>query len=682
MNSLLDFSGLPRFPDFKPALVTPAVEQLLAENRALIERAAAPGVPATWRDFVQPLEEANERLHRAWGMVGHLNAVMNSPELREAYNSNLPKVTQYYTDLGQHPGLYAQFKALKGGPEFEGLTRAQRKIVENELRDFRLGGVELPPEKKARFKEISERLSQISSRFSDNLLDATNAFAHHVTDPALAAGIPQDVLAAAREAAQAEGKPGWKFTLHAPSYLPVMQYAENRAFRELMYRAYVTRASEFGKPEWDNTSLIAEIVKLRREQALLLDFANYAEYSLEPKMAESPRQVLDFLYELAARAKPYAERDLREMTEFARNEIGLDKLEAWDLAFASEKLRAKRYAFSDQEVKQHFPETKVLPGMFKLVETLYGLKIEPATAPVWHPDVRFYSIRDRTGERVGQFYVDLYARPSKRGGAWMDDAITRRLKDGRVQSPVAYLNCNFSAPVGGKPARFTHEEVSTLFHEFGHGLHHLLTRVDYLGVSGINGVEWDAVELPSQFMENFCWEFDVLEPMTSHVDTGWPLPRALFDKMLAAKNFQSGMQTVRQIEFSLFDLRLHTDFEPAGAKTALELLDEVRARVSVVVPPAYNRFPHNFSHIFAGGYAAGYYSYKWAEVLSADAYSLFEENGVLDPATGQRFWNEILGMGGSRPALESFVAFRGREPKIDALLRHSGMSGGAGAQTL
>jgi oligopeptidase A len=631
---------------------------------------------------VQPRAEGNERLHRAWGMVGHLNAVMNSPELREAYNSNLPKVTQYYTDLGQHPGLYAQFKALKHGAGFGGLTRAQKKIVDNELRDSRLGGAELPPEKKARFKEISERLSQLSSRFSDNLLDATNAFAHHVTDPAVAAGIPQDVLAAAREAAQADGKPGWKFTLHAPSYLPVMQYAENRPFRELMYRAYVTRASEFGKPEWDNTSLIAEIVKLRREQAQLLDFSNYSEYSLEPKMAESPRQVLDFLNELAARAKPYAERDLREVTDFARNELGLDKLEAWDLAFASEKLRAKRYAFSDQEVKQHFPETKVLPGMFKLVETLYGLKIEPATAPAWHPDVRFYSIRDRARGMVGQFYVDLYARPSKRGGAWMDEAITRRLKGGRVQSPVAYLNCNFSGPVGGKPALFTHEEVSTLFHEFGHGLHHLLTRVDYLGVSGINGVEWDAVELPSQFMENFCWEFDVLEPMTSHVDTGRPLPRVLFGKMLAAKNFQSGMQTVRQLEFSLFDLRLHSDFDPAGAKTALELLDEVRARVSVVVPPAYNRFPHNFSHIFAGGYAAGYYSYKWAEVLSADAYSLFEENGVLDPATGQRFWNEILGMGGSRPALESFVAFRGREPKIDALLRHSGMSGGAGAPVI
>ena len=674
MNPLLDFSGLPRFADFTPALVTPAVEELLAENRALIERISAPGVPATWRDFVQPLEEANERLHRAWGVVGHLNAVMNSPELREAYNANLPKITQYYTELGQHPGLYAQFKVLKNGPGFGGLTRAQKKIVENELRDFRLGGAELPPEKKARFREISEQLSRLSSRFSDNLLDATNAFSHHITDPELTAGLPDDVLAAAREAAQAEGRPGWKFTLHAPSYLPVMQHAENRPFRELMYRAYVTRASEFGKPEWDNTALIAEIVKLRREQARLLDFANFAEYSLEPKMAESPRQVLDFLTQLAAQAKPYAERDLRELKEFARAGLRLERLEAWDLAFASEKLRAQRFAFSDLEVKQYFPETKVLPGMFRLVETLYGLRIEPAPAPAWHPDVRFYSIRGRSGTPIGQFYVDLYARPSKRGGAWMDDAITRRLKNGTVQAPVAYLNCNFSAPVGGKPAHFTHEEVTTLFHEFGHGLHHLLTRVDDLGVSGINGVEWDAVELPSQFMENFCWEFDVLEPMTAHADTGQPLPRALFDKMLAAKNFQSGMQTVRQLEFALFDLHLHTDFDPAGSKTVLELLNEVRARVAVVFPPAYNRFPHNFSHVFAGGYAAGYYSYKWAEVLSADAYSLFEENGVLDPRTGERFWNEILAVGGSRPALESFVAFRGREPRIDALLKHSGMT--------
>ena len=675
MNPLLDFSGLPRFAEFKPEFIAPAVEQLLAENRALIERVSAAGVPATWRDFVQPLEDANERLHRAWGVVGHLNAVMNSPELRDAYNANLAKVTQYYSELSQHEGLHARFKALRTSTGFEALTRAQRKIVENELRDFRLGGADLSPEHKKRFKDINERLSQLSSRFSDNLLDATNAFEHVVADPAEIVGIPQDVLETARAAAQSDGKQGWKFTLHAPSYLPVMQYADHRGLRELMYRAYVTRASEFGKAEWDNTSLIAEIVQLRAEQARLLDFASYAEYSLEPKMAESPQQVLEFLDQLASRARPYAERDLKEVTDFARTELALVRLDAWDMAYASEKLRAKRYAFSDQEVKQYFSETRVLPGMFGVVEALYGVRIEPAQAPVWHPDVRFYAIRDRTGSLIGQFYVDLYARPSKRGGAWMDEAITRRVKDGRVQEPVAYLNCNFSSPVGGRPAQFTHEEVNTLFHEFGHGLHHLLTRVDYLGVSGINGVEWDAVELPSQFMENFCWEWDVLRPMTAHAETGDPLPRALFDKMLAAKNFQIGMQTLRQIEFALFDLRLHHDFDARGARTALDLLQEVRARVAVVVPPAFNRFPNNFSHIFAGGYAAGYYSYKWAEVLSADAYSLFEENGVLDPGTGQRFRDEILGMGGSRPALESFVAFRGREPSIDALLRHNGMSG-------
>jgi oligopeptidase A len=673
MNPLLDFSGLPRFPEIKPEHVTPAVEQLLAENRAVVERVALDRSEPTWRDFLQPMEDANERLHRAWGVVGHLNAVMNSPELREVYNANLPAVTQYYTEVGQHEGLHAKFKALSAGAAFRGLTPAQKKIVENELRDFRLGGAELPAAEKKRYQEISERLSQLSASFSDNLLDATNAWSHYA-DAAEIPGIPEDVLEAAREAAQADGKPGWKFTLHAPSYLPVMQYAEHRGLRERVYRAYVTRASEFGKPEWDNTPLIVEILKLRREIARLLDFESYAEYSLEAKMAESPRQVLDFLGQLAARARPYAVRDLEEVSAFARDELNLKRLEAWDLAYASEKLRAKRYSFSDQEVKQYFPETRVMPGMFKLVETLYGLKIEPATAPVWHSDVRFYSIRDRAGELVGQFYVDLYARPSKRGGAWMDETLARRVKDGRVQKPVAYLNCNFSPPVGGKPALFTHEEVNTLFHEFGHGLHHLLTRVDYLGVSGINGVEWDAVELPSQFMENFCWEWDVLAPMTAHVDTGAPLPRELFDRMLAAKNFQSGMQTVRQLEFALFDLHLHHDHDPSGPKSALGLLDEVRARVAVVRPPDYNRFPHNFSHIFAGGYAAGYYSYKWAEVLSADAYSLFEENGVLDSSTGQRFWKEVLAMGGSRPALESFVAFRGREPKIDALLRHNGMT--------
>ncbi|MGQ0525630.1 MAG: M3 family metallopeptidase [Betaproteobacteria bacterium] len=679
MNPLLDFSGLPRFDDFKPEYITPAVEQLLAENRALIVRLAAPEVPATWRDFVAPLEEANERLSRAWGQVGHLNAVMNSPELRDSYNANLPRITQYYTEISQHQGLFDKFKTLAASPGFAELAPAQRKIVENELRDFRLGGAELPAEDKARFMTIRERLSQVSSRFSDNLLDATNAFAHYVTSEKDLGGVPDDVCRVARDAAQAEGRDGWKFTLHAPSYLPVMQYADNRNFRERMYHAYVTRAAEFGKPEWDNTALMAEIVNLRSEMARLLGFASYAEYSLEPKMAESPQQVLDFLGELAARARPYAERDLQELTQYAREALQLPDLAAWDLAYASEKLRMARYAFSDQEVKQYFPETTVLPGMFRLVETLYGLRITPSEAPKWHNDVRFFAIHDRSGALVGQFYADLYARPSKRGGAWMDEAITRCLKAGRVQAPVAYLNCNFSAPVGDNPALFTHDEVITLFHEFGHGLHHLLTRIDHLGVSGINGVEWDAVELPSQFMENFCWEWDVLQPMTRHVATGASLPRALFDKMVAAKNFQSGLQTVRQIEFALFDLHLHHDFDPRGATTVLQLLDQIRSRVAVIQPPAYNRFPNSFSHIFAGGYAAGYYSYKWAEVLSADAYSLFEETGVLNPETGRRFRDEILGVGGSRPALDSFKAFRGREPRIDALLRHSGMSGGAGA---
>ena len=673
MNPLLDFSGLPRFADFAVEHVTPAVDTLLAENRAMVAKLTAPEVPATWHDFVEPLEDANERLGRAWGQVGHLNAVMNSPELREVYNANLPKITQYYTELSQHAGLYGKFKALRQSADFDVLTHAQKRIIDNELRDFRLGGAELGAEDKARFMAIRERLSQLSSRFSDNLLDATNAFAHYVNDPAELSGIPQDVLEAAREAAKADGREGWKFTLHAPSYIPVLQYADNRALRELMYREYVTRAAEFGKPEWNNTPLISEILKLRREMARMLGFANYAEYSLTPKMADTPQQVLEFLNELATRAKPYAQRDLDEVTAFARAELGMNELATWDLAYASEKLRVARYAFSDQEVKQYFPETTVMPGMFRLVETLYGLTITPAEAPVWHPDVRFYALRDRAGTLVGEFYVDLYARPSKRGGAWMDEAITRRRKAEGIQAPVAYLNCNFSAPVGGKPAVFTHDEVITLFHEFGHGLHHLLTRVDYLGVSGINGVEWDAVELPSQFMENFCWEWDVVEPMTQHVETGKRLPRALFDKMLAAKNFQSGLQTVRQLEFALFDLHLHYDFEPEGTMTPLELLQKVRQRVAVVFPPDYNRFPNNFSHIFAGGYAAGYYSYKWAEVLSADAYSLFEEHGVLDPDTGKRFWNEILGVGGSRPAIESFVAFRGREPRIDALLRHSGM---------
>jgi oligopeptidase A len=607
-----------------------------------------------------------------------MNAVMNSPELREAYNANLPKVTQYYTELSQHAGLYAKLKQLAASPEYAELSRARKKVIGNELRDFRLGGAELPADKKARFMKLREDLAQASSKFSDNLLDATNAFSHLVERRETLAGIPEDALEAAQQAAREAGKTGWLFTLHMPSYMPVMQYADDRSLRETLYRAYVTRASELGPtgacataPEWDNAPLIAAMLERRAELAQLVGFHNFAEYSLEPKMARSPLQVLEFLDELAARAKPYAERDLAELSGFARSRLGIDQLQAWDLAYASEKLRVERYAFSDQEVKQYFPETQVLTGMFRVVETLYGIRIAPAQAPVWHPDVRFFEITAGSGETVGHFYVDLYARASKRGGAWMDEAITRRRKAGRVQTPVAYLNCNFSAPVGGRPAYFTHDEVSTLFHEFGHGLHHLLTRVDELGVSGINGVEWDAVELPSQFMENFCWDWNALEPLSAHAETGQPLPRALFDKMLAAKNFQSGMQMLRQIEFSLFDMRLHTEF--GAYRSAQELLDEVRRQVAVYVPPPYNRFPQSFSHIFGGGYAAGYYSYKWAEVLSADAYSLFEENGGLSSAIGERFRDEILAMGGSRPALESFVAFRGREPKIDALLRHSGM---------
>jgi oligopeptidase A len=674
MNPLLDFSGLPRFADIRPEHVTPAVDVLIGENRALIERLATSPDAPTWEGFAAPLDDANERLSRAWGQVGHLNAVMNSPELREVYNGNLPRISAYYTELSQDERLYAKFKAMRDAPGFAQLDPAQRRIIENELRDFRLGGAELPPARKARFKAIRAELDKLSSRFNDNVLDATNAFSHFVTDEAQVRGIPADVLEAARNAASAEGKAGWKFTLHMPSYLPVLQYADHRPLRELMYRAYVTRASEQGDAAWNNTPLIDDILRLRGEAAALLGFRSYAQLSLTPKMAESPEQVLAFLQDLGARVKPFAERELADLQRFARTELGLESLEAWDVSYASEKLRVARYAFSEQEVKQYFPESKVLPGMFRLVETLYRVRIGPAEAPLWHPDVRFFDIRDASGELIGQFYLDLYARPSKRGGAWMDDAITRKRLAGGVQKPVAYLTCNFSAPVGGRPALFTHSEVTTLFHEFGHGLHHLLTQVEHRGVAGINGVEWDAVELPSQFMENFCWEWDVLQGMSRHVDSGDALPRALFEKMLAAKNFHNGLQFVRQLEFALFDMRLHHDFEPGGALTPLQLLEEVRRQVAVVMPPSYNRFPNSFSHIFAGGYAAGYYSYKWAEVLSADAYSLFEEQGVLNPEVGERFWREILSVGGSRPALESFVAFRGREPSIEALLKHSGMA--------
>jgi len=683
-NPLLDFSGLPRFAEFKPEFVTPAIDQLLSDARAAVEQAVAVGTPAEWAAFVAPLDDANEKLGRAWGQVSHLHSVMDSPALREVYNVNLQKITVYYAELGQNEALFTKFKALKAGAGFAALSDARRKIVDNELRDFRLGGAELPADKKARFMQVQEALAQLSAKFEENLLDATTDFALYVDDAARLAGVPDDVLSMMKTAAEADGKTGWKITLHMPSYLPVMQYAGDRALREQVYRAYVTRASEFPtatSPEgkWDNTPLIASILKLRREAAELLGFASYAQVSLAAKMADTPSDVLKFLDELAVRARPYAEKDYAELKAFARDELGLTDLQAWDTTYVSEKLSVARYSFSDQDVKQYFPEPRVLAGLFRLIETLYGLHVREDQAPVWHPDVKFYTLTDHAGQRVGQFYLDLYARASKRGGAWMDDVITRRRTADGIQTPVAYLNCNFSGPVGGKPALFTHDEVITLFHETGHGLHHLLTRIEELGVSGINGVEWDAVELPSQFMENFCWEWDVLKHMTAHVDTGAPLPRELFDRMLAAKNFQSGLQTLRQIEFASFDMHLHDDFDPSGPRTALDLIDDIRKQVAVVIPPAYNRFPNNFSHIFAGGYAAGYYSYKWAEVLSADAYALFEDEaegygGVLNPEVGHRFWSEILAQGGARPALESFKAFRGREPTLDALLRHNGMA--------
>lgn len=689
-NALLDFSGLPRFDAIAPTDVQPAISQLLAQSRALVERLTDEALPATWAGFSAPLTDGIERLSRAWGIVGHLHSVNDVPEWREAYNALLPEVARFYAELGQNLKLFAQYKALRKSAEYTALTVAQRKIIDNEIRDFRLSGAELPAHKKPRFQAIQEELASLSAKFSENLLDATNAFAEWVSDEAELAGLPADVRQVAREAAEKEGKAGWKFTLHMPSYLPVMQYADSRRLRAALYRAYATRAAEFGPAELDNTPLIQRILELRREEAQLLGYAHYAELSLVPKMAESVPQVLAFLRDLAVKAKPFAQKDIAELREFARSELALEILEPWDVGYASEKLLQARYAFSEQEVKQYFTEAKVLAGLFKVVETLFGVRLKADTAAVWHEDVRFFRIETLTGERVGQFYLDLYARETKRGGAWMDEAITRRrvvansvassaenaaedAVDG-IQKPVAYLNCNFSRPVGNKPATFTHDEVSTLFHEAGHGLHHLLTRVEEYGVSGIHGVEWDAVELPSQFMENYCWEWSVLQEMTAHADTGAALPRALFDKMRAAKNFQSGLQNVRQLEFSLFDLLLHSEFEPGGERRLLDLLAEVRREVAVLVPPEWHRFPNSFSHIFAGGYGAGYFSYKWAEVLSADCYAAFEEVGdPFDPATGQRFLDEILSVGGTRAALENFRAFRGREPQVDALLRHSGM---------
>ncbi len=675
-NPLLDFSGLPRFAAVTPAHVRPAIDHLINECRATIDAIGNSTETPTWENFVTPLDDVTERLARAWNVASHLNAVVNSPELRDAYNGTLPTVTQFWTELAQDARLFAKYKALRSDGAWANLDQTKKQSLDNTLRDFRLGGAELPADKRARFAAVEEEMSTLSAAFNDNVLDATNAYACFIDDKSELAGLPADVIATARAAAENEGKPGWKLTLHAPCYLRVMQYAESHALRERLYRAYSTRASELGaNQKWNNRGIIDRILALRTESAALLGYENFAGVSLATKMAETPADVIAFLREMVAKSKPFARQDWAELTDFAHAEMGLSglaELDAWDVPYASEKLRQQRYAFSDQEVKQYFPEPKVLEGLFRVIETLYGLHVTPARAETWHADARFFELRDGNGALVGQFYLDLYARESKRGGAWMDDAINRRRKNGALQLPVAYLTCNFAAPLDGKPALFTHDEVITLFHEFGHGLHQLLTDVEELGVSGINGVEWDAVELPSQFMENFCWEWEVLEHMTAHVDTGSPLPRELFDKMIAAKNFQAGMAFVRQLEFGLFDMRLHAEFD--AAKTdLLALVDDVRDEVAVVKYPPFNRSPLAFGHIFGGGYAAGYYSYMWALVLAADAYAAFEETGVLNADTGAKFRREVLGRGGSRPALDSFAAFRGRKPEIDALLRHNGM---------
>ena len=674
-NPLLDFTDLPLFDQVRPEHVGPAIDQLMAESEAALTAAVAPDLPADWTTLSRTLDVATEKLGRAWGVVGHLNAVMDTPELRAAYNAALPKVTEFWTNLGSDERLYAKYKKIDPAT----LNAEQRQAQKNALRGFVLGGAELQGAAKERYATIQEEQAALGQKFSENALDATDSYAYYATEAELA-GVPPDVQAAARAAAEADGKAGYKLTLKLPSYLPVMQFAHDGALRQRLYRAYVTRASDQAEGDakkFDNAPLIQGILALRKEEAQLLGYANFGEVSVVAKMAESPRQVIDFLRQLAAKARPYAERDMADLRAFAKDELKLADPQPWDWAYVGEKLKEARYAFSEQELKQYFQAPKVLQGLFKIVETLFEVAIRKDTAPVWHPTVEFYRI-ERDGKLLGQFYLDPSARAGKRGGAWMDDVRARWLRPdtGQLQTPVAQLVCNFAEGVDGNPPLLTHDDVITLFHEFGHGLHHMLTQVNEHDVSGISGVEWDAVELPSQFMENFCWEWDVLRHMTAHVDTGAPLPRALFDKMIAAKNYQAGMQTVRQIEFALFDMLLHTDHDPKA--DFQPLLDSVRQEVAVVQPPPFARTAQTFSHIFAGGYAAGYYSYKWAEVLSADAYAAFEESvtpdGLPSVETGRKYRREILEAGGSRPAMESFKAFRGREPSLDALLRHQGMA--------
>jgi oligopeptidase A len=676
-NPLLQLQGLPRFSAIRPEYVEPALDELLADSRERLKVLEAMEDSANWGNFVQPMEDVNERLTRMWSPVSHLNSVKDSEDLRQVYEACLPKLSAYHTEVGQNEAFYRAFKHIADGPGFLGLDTAQRKVVTNSLRDFRLLGVDLPPEKKKRFKEIQQQLSKLSNQFERNVLDATQAWSLHIKDKKDLSGLPDSLIAMARQMAEREQLQGWKFSLDIPSYLPFMMHADDRSLRQRMYEAYVTRASDQGPNagRHDNTDLIGQLLNLRQESAQLLGFNNYAQLSLETKMAETPVQVLDFLRDLARRSRAVARKELEDVKRFAREQYGWEDFQAWDLAYYSEKLRQSLYRFTDEDIRPYFPATRVLHGLFDVVGRLYGLTIsEISDVDVWDRDVRFFEISDVNGDVRGRFYVDLYVRPHKRGGAWMDECVSRKRDAHGTQIPVAYLTCNFSPPVGDKPALLTHDEVVTLFHEFGHGLHHMLTKVDYVGVSGINGVAWDAVELPSQFMENWCWEREALDIIGGHYQLDVPLPDELLEKMRSARNFQSGMQMLRQIEFALFDLLLYYDFNTNEQQPVQGLLDEVRREVAVVIPPAYNRFQNSFTHIFSGGYAAGYYSYKWAEVLSADAFSRFEEEGILNSHTGRAFMQSILEQGGSREPMDLFLAFRGREPTIDALLRHNGLN--------
>ncbi|WP_321149860.1 oligopeptidase A [Aeromonas jandaei] len=677
-NPLLSMDSLPPFSQIQPDHVQPAVTQAIADCKQKIKDVLAHSEPHTWDSLIAPLEEVNDRLARIWSPVSHLNSVLNSEALRAAHDACLPLLSEFQTYVGQHEGLYQAYLALSESDDFPRLGGAQRKEIQNTLRDFRLSGIGLPAEAQQRYGEIQARLSELASRFSNNVLDATQGWHKLVADEAELAGLPESVLAAARQMAELKGKEGWLFTLDIPSYLPVMMYADNRELRAEMYEAFTTRASDQGpnSGKWDNSAIMTELLTLRSELARLLGFANYAELSLATKMADKTSQVVDFLTDLAAKSLPQGKAELEEIRAFAAEQHGQSELAAWDIAYYAEKLKQHKFSISDEQLRPYFPANKVVKGLFEVVKRVFGMKVrERLGIDTWHPDVRFYDIFDSEDELRGSFYLDLYAREHKRGGAWMDVCLGRRYRqDGSLQKPVAYLTCNFNGPVDGKPALFTHDEVVTLFHEFGHGIHHMLTRIDVAGVAGINGVAWDAVELPSQFLENWCWESEALAFISGHYETGEPLPADLLEKMLTARNFQAAMQMLRQLEFALFDFRLHQEFDPAKPEQIPALLDEVRSQVAVMTPPAFNRFQHSFSHIFAGGYAAGYYSYKWAEVLSADAFSRFEEEGIFNPATGQSFLQNILEKGGSKEPMELFRAFRGREPKVDALLRHSGIA--------